>query len=71
MDMVDYVNRKSLQLCIKTGWRFMECKRFVMDVVWDTFVMGDSQILGIGVTSANFDEDYRQYDKQMREAGYK
>lgn len=76
--MVDYVNRKALQLCIASGMRFMECKRFVMDVAGESRCIGsehsvnrEAELNGIVDENVRFDEDYEEYDRKMREAGLK
>jgi hypothetical protein len=74
--MVEYINQKALELCMKSGMRFMECKRFVMDVAGESRCIGSYdhnawQLEGIIEENVRFDEDYAEYDRKMKEAGLK
>ena len=74
-NMVDYINQKSLQLCMASGMRFMECKKFVMDVAGESRCIGSNgrehELEGIVEENVQLDKDYEEYDRKMREAGFK
>lgn len=76
--MVEYIEKKALELTMMSGMRHLESLKFVLDVTSESRCIGnlDSPLGGEELEGIiEFDVEtrtaYEEYDRKMREAGLK